>query len=170
MEKYSIESLIVDENELAEHYKEAGNEYGYKGKSKLVEYLKELKTYKDAEEQGLLLRLPCKIGSTVFKITEDWAEYKDGEIIVDAPFGNYTVENYILVHWKICEHKDVSLQWILENFGFFENGVYLDRAKAEEELMIQPTTIHSNKQKTWVWKPGLAEMKGVCEYATNRSY
>ena len=62
MERLSIESLIVDENELAEHYKEAGNEHGYKGKSKLVEYLKELKTYKDAEEQGLILRLPCKVG------------------------------------------------------------------------------------------------------------
>lgn len=60
MERLSIESLIVDENELAEHYKEAGNEYGYKGKSKLVEYLKELKTYKDAEEQRLLVKIECR--------------------------------------------------------------------------------------------------------------
>lgn len=72
MERLSIESLIVNENELAEHYKEAGNEYGYKGKSKLVEYLKELKTYKDAEEQRLLLRLPCKAGGKVYVIAPNY--------------------------------------------------------------------------------------------------
>lgn len=68
MERYSIENFIVDENELAEHYKEAGNEYGYKGKSKLVEYLKELKTYKDAEEKGLLLRPKCRLGDVVYAL------------------------------------------------------------------------------------------------------
>lgn len=30
--------------------------------------LKRLDTYEDAEEQGLLLRLPCKVGSTVYKV------------------------------------------------------------------------------------------------------
>lgn len=32
----------------------------------LAKWLKELKCYKDAEEQGLLLRLPCKVGDTVY--------------------------------------------------------------------------------------------------------
>ena len=31
-------------------------------------WLKELKQYNDLEEQGLLLRLPCKVGSTVYAI------------------------------------------------------------------------------------------------------
>ena len=32
------------------------------------EYLEELKRYRDLEEQGLLLRLPCKVGDTVYAI------------------------------------------------------------------------------------------------------
>ena len=32
----------------------------------LAEWLEELKFYKEAEEQGLLVRLPCKVGDTVW--------------------------------------------------------------------------------------------------------
>ena len=35
---------------------------------KIAEYLEELKSYKEAEEQGLLVRLPCKAGDSVFII------------------------------------------------------------------------------------------------------
>lgn len=34
----------------------------------VAELLEELKSYKDLEEQGLLIRLPCKVGDTVFFI------------------------------------------------------------------------------------------------------
>lgn len=35
-----------------------------------------LKNYEDAEEQGLLLRLPCKIGNRVYAVTRDFiSEY-----------------------------------------------------------------------------------------------
>ena len=36
--------------------------------NQLAEWLKELKSYKEAEEQGLLVRLPCPIGTTVWDI------------------------------------------------------------------------------------------------------
>ena len=36
--------------------------------NQLAEWLEELKSYKDAEEQGLLVRLPCPIGTTVWDI------------------------------------------------------------------------------------------------------
>lgn len=36
--------------------------------NKLVEWLEELKSYKEAEEHGLLVRLPCKVGTEVFAI------------------------------------------------------------------------------------------------------
>lgn len=32
----------------------------------VAKWLKELKSYKEAEEQGLLVRLPCKVGTEVF--------------------------------------------------------------------------------------------------------
>lgn len=34
----------------------------------LAEWLEELKSYKDLNEQGLLVRLPCKVGDSVFII------------------------------------------------------------------------------------------------------
>lgn len=34
----------------------------------LAELLEELKSYKEAEEQGLLVRLPCPVGTTVWDI------------------------------------------------------------------------------------------------------
>lgn len=34
----------------------------------LAEWLEELKSYKEAEEQGLLVRLPCKVGTEVYYI------------------------------------------------------------------------------------------------------
>lgn len=34
----------------------------------LVKWLEELKSYKEAEEQGLLVRLPCKVGTEVYYI------------------------------------------------------------------------------------------------------
>ena len=36
--------------------------------SQLVEWLEELKAYREAEEQGLLWRLPCKVGDTIYKL------------------------------------------------------------------------------------------------------
>nr|DAM24811.1 MAG TPA: hypothetical protein [Caudoviricetes sp.] len=36
--------------------------------NKLVEWLEELKSYKEAEEQGLLMKLLCKVGTEVFAI------------------------------------------------------------------------------------------------------
>ena len=34
----------------------------------LAEWLEELKSYKEAEEQGLLVKLPCKVGDMVYKL------------------------------------------------------------------------------------------------------
>ena len=41
----------------------------------IPELLKELIAYKDAEEQGLLYRLPCKIGDIVFAIVEECEDF-----------------------------------------------------------------------------------------------
>ena len=34
----------------------------------VAKWLKELKSYKEAEEQGLLVRLPCKVGDMVYRV------------------------------------------------------------------------------------------------------
>ena len=42
-----------------------------------AEWLEELKMYRKLEEQGLLLRLPCKAGSTVYKIITQRDNFDD---------------------------------------------------------------------------------------------
>ena len=81
-----MERLTVDE--IIEHCKRKTEKYEYlNGANKLEnsdislnfikeywehrqvkEYLEELKKYEYAEEQGLLIRLPCKVGDTIYSI------------------------------------------------------------------------------------------------------
>ena len=42
-------------------------------------YYKKLDAYEDDEEQGLLLRLPCKVGDTVYVITSPFNVFDDIE-------------------------------------------------------------------------------------------
>ena len=81
MERLTLEEAIKHEKEVAktnlaeatynfpdlkEYYdncSECANQH-----NQLAEWLEELKSYKEAEEQGLLVRLPCKVGNSVFII------------------------------------------------------------------------------------------------------
>ena len=52
--------------DLKEYYdncSECANQY-----NQLAEWLEELKSYKEAEEQGLLMKLPCKVEDTVYRV------------------------------------------------------------------------------------------------------
>lgn len=40
----------------------------------ITEIYEKLATYEDAEEQGLLLRLPCKVGDKIYQISENFIE------------------------------------------------------------------------------------------------
>jgi hypothetical protein len=60
---------------LTEHYEYPNGQHGYRAKGYgIIEQrpffgiIKRLAEYEDAEEQGLLLRLPCKVGDTVYQI------------------------------------------------------------------------------------------------------
>ncbi len=55
----------------------------------VAEWLEQLKAYKEAEEQGLLLRLPCKAGNTVWVIDED-TQYPDKKKIYEAKWTRVT--------------------------------------------------------------------------------
>ena len=52
-------------------------DYGYKTKDFVFteEVIQKLAEYEDAEEQGLLLKLPCKVGDTVWYIDDDDDDY-----------------------------------------------------------------------------------------------
>ena len=83
MERLTLEEAIVHAKEVAEkNYRVADFEsIDYidddiktncikcaEEHMQLAEWLEELKSYKEAEEQGLLVRLPCPVGTTVWDI------------------------------------------------------------------------------------------------------
>ena len=85
MERLSIDEVIAQHKEKAEFFKRTTNvAYGLK-LEQIANWLEELKSYKDAEEQGLMLGLPVAIGSIVYRINE----YADEPLI---PMGVTSIE------------------------------------------------------------------------------
>lgn len=81
MEKFSI---IKQSNQIDRfvNLNLAGKEFVSEfdiARNQAIEMLKELKAYKDAEESGLLLRLPCKFGTTIYWLNPNF-ERNDFEI------------------------------------------------------------------------------------------
>ena len=70
--KYDITKLDAEIQNMHERIEKMAfgckEEVGINFLASTVAYLKELKEYMQLEEQGLLLRLPCKVGSTVYAI------------------------------------------------------------------------------------------------------
>lgn len=60
MERLTIDEMLECLGSYADH----------ESAKQLIAMIEELKQYKDAEEQGLLLRLPCKVGGTVYCIED----------------------------------------------------------------------------------------------------
>lgn len=71
------------------------------GKANLQSLINKLAAYEDAEEQGLLLRLPCKVGDTVY-----------------APTRNFVSELRIIL--ISIERDNVFFHWRL-NTGIYPN-------------------------------------------------
>lgn len=93
----------------------------------IAEKLEELKTYKDLEEQGLLLRLPCKVGDSLYQpIRNVINEYKVIGICYDIEKNKWLFEvAYQLgLEWykTVCEFKAIG------------KTVFLTKEEAEQEL------------------------------------
>lgn len=84
--------------------------------------LEKLAEYEDAEEQGLMLRLPCKIGDTIYQVCDDIREY-----IVTA-IGIY--EHRIV----ICTENDETGIGFSFNSDRIGKRYFLTREEAEAAL------------------------------------
>lgn len=97
-----------------------------------LDFLKELRDYRDSEEQGLLLRLPCKEGTEVYVI-DSMLECKHD---YDCPLcsNTYKCEEDIP-----CEHQYIQrfirktrfVHAMINNIG---KTVFLTKEEAEQEL------------------------------------
>ena len=93
---------------------------------KLVAELEPYKEYKDLEEQGLLLRLPCKVGDTVYKpnpITlSEIVEIKIESIFITESKINISGRTTKMKYSFCCSPSD------------FGKTVFLTQAEAEQKL------------------------------------
>ena len=97
----------------------------YRNMWAMVDLREKLKRDEDAEEQGLLLRLPCKVGDAVYQITRDFiSEYQ----ITSMTIYPYSIQ----FNWECTKgiYKNVV------GFADFEIGetVFLTREEAEAKL------------------------------------
>ena len=133
-------------DEAIKHAREKANEQNYyasfeRGKhiqsckkcaeehEQLAEWLEELKEYRDLEEQGLLLKLPCKIGDTVYQLINSHIyEYKVIGICFDI-FQN---------KWMYEVAYQIGLEWFKTMCDFDAFGksktVFLTKEEAEKAL------------------------------------
>ena len=88
----------------------------------IAQCLKKLQEYEDAEEQGLLLRLPCPIGTTVYNTT--WWDDVTEKVDVDGK------TFYRTVH----KHKVSKSTFSLVDIYDFGKTVFLTKAEAEQKL------------------------------------
>ena len=94
-----------------------------------------LADYEDAEEKGLLLRLPCKLKSEVFLICSRYTRCS----FEGVPFEESSCigcENDCDSHKEIYIHKNssVDVEWIARNLNKFGETVFLTKEEAEVKL------------------------------------
>ena len=83
--------------------------------------LRKLAEYEDLDEQGLLLRLPCKVGDRLYKIDYEYL----GNIISDTVHSIHILRNTVYLEMKYWH--DISLSEVGKT-------VFLTQAEAEQKL------------------------------------
>ena len=132
MERLTIDEVIEHCNKTCDMTEKIANVRGHKLESieskqfwehyQVRNWLNELKQYKDLEEQGLLLRLPCPIGTTVYNTTW-WDDVTEKVKVNGKTF-------YRTVH----KHKVSKSTFSLIHIYDFGKTVFLTRAEAEQKL------------------------------------
>ena len=97
--------------------------------SRVKSLKKKLKEYKQLEEQGLLLRLPCKIGDTIYEVSYENREFVIKEHIVKE----FIYRTYRFPRIEIyCENENGFL--VCNNIGKLDECLFLTQAEAEQKL------------------------------------
>lgn len=83
-----------------------------------ADWLEELKRYRDLEEQGRLLVLPCKVGDTVYEIIEE------------------TVPNhyFYINEWKVQDVSVKAVKYADDWESYDYENLYFTRGEAEAAL------------------------------------
>ncbi len=112
------------------------NEYSKINYEKL---LVKLGNYEDSEEQGELVKLPCKVGDKVYAITRDF--------ISEYEVAGFYINRYglSLVQWRLIDGIYINVH------GFYPHeigtNIFLDKEEAEQKLKLKGAgnEIHSSR-------------------------
>ena len=70
----------------------------------IIKYLEELERYKIAEQQGLLVKLPCKIGDAIYRMTPETLAPITRDIIMQITI----CDGFILLHGEVISEIDAA--------------------------------------------------------------
>ena len=118
MSRLTIKELINHCNVTCERQMQRRSKYDnivYQEHASVREYLKELQHYKDLEEQGRLIELPCKVGDTVYLVHR------------------YREETRLICN-NVPECEIVPMSFDLILFDSFGKTVFLTKEEAEAKL------------------------------------
>lgn len=90
-----------------------------------------LRKYEDLEEQGLLLRLPCKVGDTVYRINQYAKEPIISMKVLQVRFGELYIRNSFL---RIDAINDEDMGEFCYSKNDIGKTVFLTKAEAEKAL------------------------------------
>ena len=132
MERLTIDEVIEHCNKTCDMTEKVANVRGHKLESieskqfwehyQVRNWLNELKQYKDLEEQGLLFRLPCKEGDTVYAI--------DGKNIQKLKAKN----DIALISGRLCIFAENRHYAYYICYDDIEKTLFLTQAEAEQKL------------------------------------
>ncbi len=102
----------------------------------IAKAVEKLYIYENMEEQGLLLKLPCKVGDTVYFISERTEKQGRRKVVTEfvdkGEADNITVGSAMIPQITVCNDENIWTTFdSVEDFG---KTVFLTQAKAEEAL------------------------------------
>lgn len=151
MERLTLEEAIVhtkevadmnyndaekfDSNDSVENYMKANCMKCAEEHEQLAKWLEELKSYKDLEEQGLLVRLPCKVGDIVWDNDFGYPEWYEIKAFSYGYCDSY-VESGVGIEDEIIFYYENSIGSITGAFPMSEIGktVFLTHKEAEKKF------------------------------------
>ena len=95
----------------------------------IYQAIQKLAEYENLEEKGLLLRLPCNIGDTIYEVSYENREFVIKEHIVNE----FIYRAYRFPRIEIyCENENGFL--VCNNIGKLDECLFLTKAEAEQKL------------------------------------
>ena len=87
-------------------------------------FVNKLREYEDAEEQGLLLRLPCKVGDTVYWLSNFYGFNNNYSVTEEVVEGIQITEDDFVIEMSTAGIK----------YGRIGKSVFLTKEEAEQKL------------------------------------